>query len=347
MPRNKTPKALIPLIRGAIDTFVIHPVIFLPYLIIAFIQLLILEILYFAPRFPLSGFFNPIVRTIWGEEFIHYPNNFVILPKLFQYAQVPLYIFVSSFLIAVSIASIALINDGEHVKFSLSCRKVLPQYVHIFVGALLLFSCFYGLNKLYGLMIIRALQISSTSGAEAGARQVIITFDDGEMNNYEQALPVLRKCGFPAYFFIIAKRIGEAGYMGWDELRALHQAGMIIGSHGFSHEILTNLLDTQIDEELRASKRYLERNLQIAVDAFSMPRGFCNNKVIRMAYAAGYKYVFISDRPRALELECLSRVAVKANWPIKRFEQAITGETPVHERMVGKGKSADGRDSGQ
>jgi peptidoglycan/xylan/chitin deacetylase (PgdA/CDA1 family) len=171
-------------------------------------------------------------------------------------------------------------------------------------------------------------------------RQIILTFDDGEMNNYDQALPVLKKCGFPAYFFIIAKRIGEHGYMGWDELRAMHEAGMVIGSHGFSHEILTNLLDSQVEEELRASKRYLERNLNITVDSFSMPRGFCNNKVIRMAYNCGYKYVFISDRPRALKLECLSRVAIKASWPIKRFEQAVTGNTPAHERLVGKTKSA-------
>jgi len=33
---------------------------------------------------------------------------------------------------------------------------------------------------------------------------------------------------------------------------------MVIGSHGFSHEVLTSLLDTQIEEELRASKKYLE-----------------------------------------------------------------------------------------
>ena len=170
--------------------------------------------------------------------------------------------------------------------------------------------------------------------------RVILTFDDGEMNNYDQALPVLKKCGFPAYFFIIAKRIGDPGYMGWDELRAMHEAGMVIGSHGFSHEILTNLMDSQVEEELCASKKYLERNLNITIDAFSMPRGFCNNKVIRMAYDAGYKYVFISDRPRALNIECLSRVAIKAGWKIDRFERAVTGNTSVYERMVCKCKSA-------
>ena len=184
------------------------------------------------------------------------------------------------------------------------------------------------------------VDIFKEEAAGPGARRVMLTFDDGEMNNYDQAFPVLKKCGFPAYFFVIAKRIGEPGYMGWDELRAMQEAGMVLGSHGFSHEILTNLLDSQIEEELRASKRYLERNLNITVDAFSMPRGFCNNKIIRMAYDCGYQSVFISDRPKALRVECFSRVAVKAGWPIQRFERAVTGNIPVHERVVGECKSA-------
>lgn len=164
MPRKKTPKDLIPLLRGAINSFITHPPILLPFITIAFLQMLILEILYFAPRFPLSAFFNPLVRTRWGEEFIHYPTNFVILPKLFQYAQIPLYIFVSSFLITVAIASIAAINDGRKVKFLSACRDMLSQYVHVFVAAVLSFGVFYGCHRIYGLMVGRALQISSNEG---------------------------------------------------------------------------------------------------------------------------------------------------------------------------------------
>ena len=104
--------------------------------------------------------------------------------------------------------------------------------------------------------------------------------------------------------------------MGWDELRELHDSGMVIGSHGFSHEILTNLLDTQIEEELKASKRYLEYNLKIPVDTLSIPRGFCNEKIIQMAYNVGYKVVFISGKPKVLKTLCFSRVGVKATWSL-------------------------------
>jgi peptidoglycan/xylan/chitin deacetylase (PgdA/CDA1 family) len=162
---------------------------------------------------------------------------------------------------------------------------------------------------------------------------VILTFDDGEINNCTHALPVLQGLDFPAYFFVIAKRVGHDGYMGWKELRQLHDAGMVIGSHGLSHEILTPLKDTQIEEELQVSKKYIERNLDITVNSLSIPRGFCNDKIIQMARAAGYADIFISDRPKSLTMPCFTRVAVKGNWPIKRFEQALAGKIPSNEKM--------------
>ncbi|MCK5082392.1 MAG: hypothetical protein KAR31_05755 [Candidatus Omnitrophica bacterium] len=174
MPRKKTPKEIVPLLKGAINTFTSHPVILVPFVTIAFIQIFVLEILYFSPRFPLSGFFNPIVWTFWGEGFVHYPNNFTILPKLFQYAQIPLYIFISSFLIAVAMAIIAAINDGRKVRFLSACRSTLPKYIHVFIAASMLFGVFYGFHRGYSLMMARATQIASTEGVFFIIKTVVI-----------------------------------------------------------------------------------------------------------------------------------------------------------------------------
>jgi len=183
------------------------------------------------------------------------------------------------------------------------------------------------------------VSILNSESTGSDGRKIVLTFDDGEMNNYEHVLPVLKKYGFFAYFFIIAKRVGCKGYLGWDELRELHKSGMVIGSHGFSHEILTSLLDTQIEEELCASKKYLERNLEIEVDTLSIPRGFCNDNVIQRAYNAGYKRIFISDRPRKLQSDCYSRIAVKTNWSLMRYKQALDGNMPFIETMAKVSKS--------
>ncbi len=166
-------------------------------------------------------------------------------------------------------------------------------------------------------------------------KQILITFDDGEMNNFQQAYPILKEINWKACFFIIAKRVGEKGYMGWEELKKMVEAGMIIGSHGLTHEILTNLTDSQMEEELRASKSNLEINLGITVETLSIPRGFCNDKVIEKAYQLGYKTVFISNRPSHLKSSCFNRIAIKENWSLERFAAALKGKTPLKE-MVGE-----------
>jgi len=162
-------------------------------------------------------------------------------------------------------------------------------------------------------------------------KKTILTFDDGEMNNYKVAFPIIKEFGFDAYFFIIVKKIGKNGYMGFQELKSLIDAGMTIGSHGLSHSILTNLKDSQIIEELKASKKCLETNLGIPINDFSVPRGFCNDKIIKMALEAGYTRIFISQRPEYLSLDCLPRIAVKTNWPLKRFQQALESHVPIGE----------------
>ena len=167
----------------------------------------------------------------------------------------------------------------------------------------------------------------------AGKAKIILTFDDGEMNNIKNALPVLQKFGLPAYFFVTTNRIGKKGYMGWEELKELRDCDMLIGSHGLTHQILTDLKPRALQEELVNSKEILERQLKINVDCFSVPRGVYNGNVIEAAKAAGYKAIFVSETQGVLEESCFARVAVKNNWPLARFERALIGQTPVEEQV--------------
>ena len=60
--------------------------------------------------------------------------------------------------------------------------------------------------------------------------------------------------------------------------------------------------------------------------------------MIQRAYDAGYKRIFISERPRALQSDCYSRLAVKSHWPLKRFIQALNGTLPATEKVTGLSK---------
>jgi hypothetical protein len=152
------------LLRSAVGTLVSHKILLFPFAAIAFLQLLVLELLYFYPRFPLKIIFGPLVHKLWAEEFLHYPQNFLLLPKLFQYSQIPFFIFVGSLFIAVAILMVQKENSGERVSFRQVLGEVLPQYVHIVVAALIMFFGVWIFFMIYGRVYERALQIRSTSG---------------------------------------------------------------------------------------------------------------------------------------------------------------------------------------
>ncbi len=122
-----------------------------------------------------------------------------------------------------------------------------------------------------------------------------ITFDDGHVSNYGLALPVLVRHGMTARFFITAGWTGrKAGYMSWDELRALHAAGQAIGAHGWSHTLLTHCDAAGLRVELGDARRALEDGLGEAVTTMSLPGGRYNERVMAACGEAGYTQVFTS-----------------------------------------------------
>lgn len=104
-------------------------------------------------------------------------------------------------------------------------------------------------------------------------KPVILTFDDGYIDNYTTLLPILEKHGMKATVFIITNDIGLEGYLSWDQLRDMQTRGIEIGSHTANHQPLANMDEAQADDELRLSKLLLEWNGIRTVYAFSYPNG--------------------------------------------------------------------------
>jgi peptidoglycan/xylan/chitin deacetylase (PgdA/CDA1 family) len=52
-------------------------------------------------------------------------------------------------------------------------------------------------------------------------RAVAVTFDDGYADNFEEALPILKKHDIPALFFVIAGYLGSSQEFWWDEAERL------------------------------------------------------------------------------------------------------------------------------
>lgn len=72
-------------------------------------------------------------------------------------------------------------------------------------------------------------------------KPVILTFDDGYMDNYENAFPVLQSYGFKGTFFIVTEFVdeGRKGYLSWETIAEMAAAGNRFEPHSRTHPDLT------------------------------------------------------------------------------------------------------------
>jgi hypothetical protein len=66
------------------------PALCIPFFFVGVFNFLWLSLVYFAPRYPISLLMAPPIRKIWGGEFLTYPRNFVLIPKLYFYGELAL-----------------------------------------------------------------------------------------------------------------------------------------------------------------------------------------------------------------------------------------------------------------
>ena len=128
------------------------------------------------------------------------------------------------------------------------------------------------------------------AGIPLPSKPVILSFDDGWVSQFTDAFPILQKYHFRATFFIFTNPIGEHGFMTWDEIRALSDSGMVIGSHSRSHPFLAKITYAPaLWDEIANSKKIIESHTGATTNEFAYPFGSYNRAVIADVVKAGYK----------------------------------------------------------
>ena len=144
-----------------------------------------------------------------------------------------------------------------------------------------------------------------------GIRPLVLTFDDGLLDNYENVLPLLVDYGYPASFFVVPgydrvtrwvnprtrqwSDTPQSGFslpfksMQKQHRRAMLECGMEIGSHSMTHHKLNQLSAKQLEHEIGDSKKFLEDELGVAIPSFCYPMGRYNEAVIDCLQRAGYQ----------------------------------------------------------
>jgi len=104
----------------------------------------------------------------------------------------------------------------------------------------------------------------------------------------------------------LAKIMPESGVAGrnmdgdamltWDEVLAMHGAGVEFESHTVTHPLLVYEDDRSVEYELQACKQTLEKKLDRKVRALAYPNGTWDQRVRDAAEKAGYDCAFTTER---------------------------------------------------
>ena len=92
-------------------------------------------------------------------------------------------------------------------------------------------------------------------------RSAVVTFDDGYVETYTVAWPILRRFGFPAAVFVTPGEVGLPGFATWDQLVEMSRDAITIGSHTMHHSYLPLVSEDRLPEELIRSKAVIEEPL--------------------------------------------------------------------------------------
>jgi peptidoglycan/xylan/chitin deacetylase (PgdA/CDA1 family) len=145
---------------------------------------------------------------------------------------------------------------------------------------------------------------------------VVITFDDGYKSWVSDAVPILKKVGLPATFFVSSGFVGLSkedesefmrsklflklgndrrakGGLNFEDVRRIAQEGFTIGGHTLNHCNLAEQRDiAQLRYEIIEDKMRLERIIGRKIEYFAYPSGAYQNPEIdiaRVLRESGYR----------------------------------------------------------
>jgi peptidoglycan/xylan/chitin deacetylase (PgdA/CDA1 family) len=126
------------------------------------------------------------------------------------------------------------------------------------------------------------LSLAITAKKDLPEKPVIISFDDGYLDNYKNAFPILQDQRMKATFFIITDFIDEKreGYMSWEMIEEMSGAGMRIESHSKTHPDLSAAERDYVIYEALGSQETIAAHIGYTPRYFCYPSGRYNEETM-------------------------------------------------------------------
>lgn len=123
-------------------------------------------------------------------------------------------------------------------------------------------------------------------------KTVAITVDDAFASVHDRAWPLLRAAGLPMTLFVSTDQVGAPGYMTWDDIAEMADAGVTIGAHGHAHGHMADLSPAEQKADMATSLALFETHLGQHPTLFAYPYGEADAAALALAGTTGFKAAF-------------------------------------------------------
>jgi len=134
--------------KQTFKTLLSNRIILLPFVIIGLINSIVLSLIFLAPQPPFSYLLAPPIRVFWGDKFLHYPVNFILIPKLFNYAHIFTSATIGVLMAALAIGMLKEAKSGNKPQMLINLIYALKRFFALFSVWLITFIIAAGVYRI-------------------------------------------------------------------------------------------------------------------------------------------------------------------------------------------------------
>lgn len=180
----------------------------------------------------------------------------------------------------------------------------------------------------YATISLYDLSLAITNNKPLPEKPVILTFDDGYLDNYEIAFPILQEFGHHATFFIVTEFIdrGREGYVTWEMVQEMANAGFDMEPHSRTHPELTDRERDYLIWEILGPQETLAYHIGYTPRYFSYPSGRYDDAVLAMVEELGFwgaVTTFSGKEHGFTDRYTWTRMRIRNNTPLAEFVDVI------------------------
>jgi len=157
-------------------------------------------------------------------------------------------------------------------------------------------------------------------------KSVVLTFDDGYIDNYTNAFSILKEFNMKATIFVISTYLDGVSYMTPNQVKEMSDYGIDIESHTVTHRQLSTLSYEEQLKELKNSKATIENITGKPIISVAYPEGKFNEDTKKAVLEAGYSMGFTIDRgyaDRSDNAAQLNRICVDYTYKPRDIEKIL------------------------